>query len=85
MTNFETTMADFAAHIFQKAKAETCDIQDSIKAFDALTKYYVILTKGEEKGDKEPSRRPTTMAGMREKIARLSVVPERGEPDDDSA
>lgn len=71
MSDFETTMAEFAAHIFAKAQAEKCDIQDGIKAFEALTKYYAILTKDGDKGDKSPKdgRRPTTFAEMRKRIA----------------
>jgi hypothetical protein len=61
-----------AKHIAMKARAENCDIQDSVKALKELKDLYAILTEGKDKGDKEPSRRPTTMAAMRE---RLALVP----------
>lgn len=58
-----------AKHIATKARAETCDIQDSVKALKELKDLYAILTEGKDKGDKEPSRRPTTMTAMRERLA----------------
>lgn len=79
----ESEMVAVAKHISAKARADSCDIQDATKALKELKEVYAILTEGKDKGDKEPRRRPATMAGMKERInnaSHLSVVSE--EPDD---
>ncbi len=82
---FDEEIYALARALAQDARDSKTEIQDKIKIFKELREFHAVLTKGDDKSDKEPSRRPTTMAGMRDKIARLSVVPERGEPEDDSA
>jgi hypothetical protein len=67
-----------ADHLTKKAQAENCDTLDAVKIFKELREFYAILTKGDEKGDKEPGRRPTTISAMRERIALVSG----GEMDD---
>lgn len=81
---FEEEIYALARALAQDARDPKTDVQDRIKIFKELREFHAVLTKEGDKGDKEPSRRPTTMAGMREKIARLSVVPDRGEPEDDN-
>ncbi len=85
MTSFEKSLDDLAVHLAEQARDPKTDIQDKVRVFKELREYRALLTKPAEKGDKETSRRPTTMAGMRENIARLSVVSDRGEPDDEPA
>lgn len=79
-SDVEAEMVAVAKHISAKARDEKCDIQDATKALKELKEVYAILTEGKDKGDKEPRRRPATMAGMKERIA---LVSSREEPDDD--
>lgn len=85
--DIEAELVAVAKHISAKARADNCDIQDATKALKELKEVYAILTEGKDKGDKEPRRRPATMAGMKERIERashLSVVPDDCEEPDES-
>lgn len=82
VTTLEDELVTLAKHIVVKAKAENCDIQDSVKALKEVTSLYSILTKPPDKGDKEPSRGPTTMGEMRRRIA---LVSDREDDDDTPA
>jgi hypothetical protein len=74
----EETLTDLANHLAAKAKDEKCDIQDAVKIFKELREFHAILTKADEKGDKVPGRRPTTISAMRERIALVSGGDEDG-------
>jgi hypothetical protein len=79
--SLESTLTDLADHLAAKAKTDTCDIQDAVKIFKELREFYAILTKDDEKGDKVPGRRPTTISAMRERIALVSGGDEDGGDD----
>jgi len=66
------TLTNLADHLATKARDDKTDIQDAVRIFKELREFYAILTKEDEKGDKEPGRRPTTISAMRERIALVS-------------
>lgn len=53
-------------------KAKDAPVEQSIKIFKELREFYAILTKDPKEGDKPAGRRPTTMNGMRKRIAAAS-------------
>lgn len=79
--SLETKLNELAFYLVDIAKAQTTDLQDSVKIFKELREYHAILTKDDPKGDKEQGRRPT-MKSMRE---RIKLVDSHGGDGDESA
>ncbi len=80
-SDLEKKLTAFADDLIVKAKAENTPIETSLKIFKELREFYALLTRDPDKGDKPAGRRPTTMNGMRKRIAAASRDGGDGRPE----
>jgi hypothetical protein len=83
--SLEQTLIELADHLAAKAREPMTDIQDAVKIFKELREFYAILTKDDEKGDKSPGRRSTTILQMRRNIKAAEDIGGDDDAGDDPA